>query len=112
MFDELVEIVGPRIQKQDTYMRKALPPDLKLAITLRFLDSEEWASTEEVFRNRWNIPHAVGALDGKRVAINKPAKSGSLYHKGFFSVVLMALVDGNYKFLWVDVGAYGSMSDP
>jgi len=54
-----------------------------------------------------------GSLDGKHVAIRKPAKSGFLYYnyKGFFSVVLMALVDGDYKFLWVDISGYGSMSD-
>ena len=136
--------MGPRIEKQDTMMRKALPPGLKIAITSRFLASgekypslmysfrvarntvclivpevckaivkeytdevitcpttpEEWAPIEEVFRNRWNVSHAVGALNGKHVAIRKPAKCGSLYHnnKGFFSVVLMALVDGDYKF--------------
>ena len=29
----------------------------------------------------------------------------------FISLVLMALVDADYKFLWVDISAYGSMSD-
>ena len=27
-------------------------------------DPEDWKKIEERFRNRWNVPHAVGALDG------------------------------------------------
>jgi hypothetical protein len=32
-------------------------------------------------------------------------------YKGFFSIVLMALVDVDYKFLWIDVGSDGSSND-
>ena len=32
-------------------------------------------------------------------------------YKGYFSQVLLALVDADYKFLWVNVGASGSSSD-
>ena len=38
-FDELVQRVGPRIEKQDTNTTKVLPTGLKLAITVRFLAS-------------------------------------------------------------------------
>ena len=31
--------------------------------------------------------------------------------RAFFSVVLLVLVDANYKFLWTDMGGYGEMSD-
>ena len=34
-FHEILSRVGPRIEKQDTFWRRALEPGLKLAITLR-----------------------------------------------------------------------------
>ena len=50
---------------------------------------------------------------GKHVALKKPKNTGALYHnhKGFFPIVMLALVDGQYKFRWVDVGTAGSCSD-
>ena len=73
----------------------------------------EWREISEDFRRRWNVPHACGAIDGKHVACRRPRNSGSLYfnYKGFFSIVLLGLVDADYKFLWLDVGGYGHMSD-
>lgn len=59
------------------------------------------------------FPNYLGAIDGKHVRIRKPKMSGSLFHnyKNYFSVVLLAIVDANYKFIYIDVGAFGKDSD-
>ena len=40
-FDHILSLVASKISKQDTLMRKAIEPDLKLGITLRFLATGE-----------------------------------------------------------------------
>jgi hypothetical protein len=39
LFQELLERVGPRLMKKDTFMRKALEPGHRLAIALRYMAS-------------------------------------------------------------------------
>jgi hypothetical protein len=134
-----------------------LDPELKLAITLRFLatgnsyqslafsfrvvhntisvfvpqvcaavvdeyrdevfrtpsNPAEWRKVADLYGRRWNLPHCCGALEGKHIALKQPRRTGTLYYnyKGFFSIVLLALVDADYKFLWAEVGANGASSD-
>ncbi|XP_014666808.1 PREDICTED: uncharacterized protein LOC106808559 [Priapulus caudatus] len=74
---------------------------------------EEWKSVAKGFQEKWNFPNCIGALDGKHINIRPPIHSGSKYfnYKQRFSIVLMALVDADYKFLYVDVGCNGKVSD-
>ena len=69
--------------------------------------------TEDGFERQWNFPNCIGTLDGKQVVIQAPARSGSLYFNyiGSFSMVLMALVDQQYCFTVVGMGAHGRNID-
>ncbi|KAF8778418.1 Protein ALP1-like like protein [Argiope bruennichi] len=73
----------------------------------------EYEAVSADFYTMWQFPQCIGALDGKHIKISPPPNSGSLYYnyKGDFSIALMALVDANLKFLFVDVGTNGRISD-
>ena len=75
--------------------------------------SKDWENISRGFENRWNFPHCVGALDGKHVVIQAPAKSGSLFfnYKKSFSIVLLALYYASYQCTAVDIGETGRQSD-
>jgi hypothetical protein len=74
---------------------------------------QTWIQNESRFKEIWNFPSAVGAIDGKHIRVKCPPASGSLYYnyKGFFSVVLLAIANADFQFSAVDIGASGSESD-
>lgn len=74
---------------------------------------EEWVAESLAWEQDTAVPHMLGAIDGTHIRMSKPANSGKLYrnYKGYFSIVLLAVVNANYKAIWVDVGATGCSSD-
>ena len=76
--------------------------------------TERLMEIAEKFEENANFPNCFGSVDGKHVRVIKPQHSGSLCfnYKEYFSVVLMAVADSQYKFVYVDIGSYGKDSDP
>ncbi|KAH7961710.1 hypothetical protein HPB52_011561 [Rhipicephalus sanguineus] len=75
--------------------------------------ADEWMKISQGFHERWNVPHCLGAIDGKHVTIECPANSGSVdfNYKRSFSKSLLAVCDAQYRFIYVEVGHPGSESD-
>ena len=49
---------------------------------------------------------------GKHISIRDPKNGGSLYYNygGYYSIIMLTLVYGDYKFLSVDIGVNGPTS--
>ncbi|XP_060877917.1 putative nuclease HARBI1 [Metopolophium dirhodum] len=155
-FEFLINLIGPKVAKENTNFRESISVSVRLAITLRFLSSgesyhslmytfkvskqsiseivpevcealisglknyikmptetNEWLKISADYEEKWNFPHCLGALDGKHILLQAPINSGSEFfnYKGHFSIVLMALVDANYSFIYINAGCQGRISD-
>ncbi|XP_066600581.1 putative nuclease HARBI1 [Prorops nasuta] len=75
--------------------------------------SEDWLNIANKFMNLWHFPNCIGACDGKNIAFHPPRSEGSKLrnYKVTDSLVLLALVDAEYKFIFVDVGKNGRCHD-
>jgi len=76
---------------------------------------ERWREISDAFRKCSYFPNCLGAIDRKHtcIRVTKFPRSGSmnLNYKCYFSIVLMAIADSDYKFTYVDIGAYGKDYD-
>ena len=77
---------------------------------------EDFKHSMEKFGEEWQFPCAFSAVDGSHLPTKCPnggAQAMKQYFnfKGFYSIVLMALVDAEYRFIWDSVGAPGNTHD-
>lgn len=74
---------------------------------------QDWLTIAREYKEKLNFPHCIGSMDGKHVQLQAPVASGSNFfnYKSTFSIVLFALVDADYNFLYADIGCQGRISD-
>ncbi|KAK7879787.1 hypothetical protein WMY93_033541 [Mugilogobius chulae] len=71
------------------------------------LDSHRWRSVSDGFRTRWDFPLCCGALDGRQVVLRAPPRYGAPGQRAA-SVVLLAVVDSDSRFLVVESSCRGA----
>jgi hypothetical protein len=81
-------------------------PQSREEVTKKILDTEEF----------WQFPCCWAAVDGCHIPIKCPSgglEASKEYHnfKNFYSVVLMALVDSHYRFIWGSCSFSGNSHD-
>ncbi|GIX97171.1 DDE Tnp4 domain-containing protein [Caerostris darwini] len=130
-FGHLLTLAGPIISKKNTNYRESIQTKDRLALTLRFLASGDLMvslsyqfrigrstvsriirETCEALRDKL-YPIVLAKPSSEKWLFKAPPNTGSQYHhyKGGFSIILLACVDADYKFVLVDIGWEGHNSD-
>ena len=73
----------------------------------------DWEIITNKFQTMWQFPHCIGALDGKHIFFRPSRCDGSKFrnYKGRDSIILLALVDADCKFIFADIGKNGRTHD-
>ena len=73
----------------------------------------EWRHIADDFEQQWDLPHCIGAIDGKHIGIDCPKQSGSNFYnyKSFFSIIPLAVCDARYNFSLIAIGQFGPNND-
>ncbi|XP_075734032.1 uncharacterized protein LOC119165503 [Rhipicephalus microplus] len=80
---------------------------------IKMLSPSEMAEHIREFMAVSDFPQAVGALDGCHFPVSPPQEHATDYYnyKGWYSIILLALVDHKYRFRFINVGAPGRCHD-
>ncbi|KAM7287999.1 uncharacterized protein ISCGN_031688, partial [Ixodes scapularis] len=80
---------------------------------LKMVSAAELPDHIREFQAALEFPQGIGALDGCHFPISPPKVNASDYHnyKGWYSIILLALVDHRYRFRYVNVGTPGRCHD-
>ncbi|CAF3068258.1 unnamed protein product [Rotaria sp. Silwood2] len=73
----------------------------------------EIRETTSAFLTKYNYPMCLGAIDGTHIAVEPPIGEETDYYnyKKHHSIILLAVVESNLKFTYVNVGAPGRCND-
>ena len=76
-------------------------------------DGDKLKDIVEGFETCWGFPQAAGAIDGSHIPIIRPDESASDYYnrKGYYSVIMQAMVDFRGLFMDVYIGWPGKVHD-
>lgn len=79
-------------------------------------DEHDYVDLMDLMNSEWQFPYAFSSVDGSHLPIKCPfgganAMKSYFNFKGFYSIVLMGLVDARYSFLWASVGMPGNTHD-
>ena len=79
-------------------------------------DEGEFLDKMVEMESLWQFPCCFGAIDGCHIPIKCPSggrEANKEYHnfKNFYSIVLMAIVDAKYRFIWASCGYPGNSHD-
>ena len=69
--------------------------------------------TVQGFYDHWGIPQCAGSIDGSHIPVRPPALNHTDYYnrKGWYSILVQAVVDHNYLFTDLYIGWPGSVHD-
>ena len=78
---------------------------------IRFPVGDQQAEVIKGFETTWGFPQCVGAIDGCHIPVQAPTLNHTDYYnrKGWYSMLLQAVVDSKYRFTNLCVGWPGSV---
>ena len=80
---------------------------------IRFPTGQAQRDVINGFESTWGFPQCVGALDGCHIPVRPPSLAHTDYYnrKGWYSIIVQAVVDHEYLFRNINVGWPGSVHD-